>query len=53
MEKCIKEFVTSRCQKVLIENADYMKKEKSGVIGSDELQIMAEELCYKKVIAML
>lgn len=43
-----KELISKRCEKALVECKDYMEREHSSEIDQDELQAMAEELCYKK-----
>ena len=48
MDKDIKNFIATRCQEALTENADYMKKERSGNVDQSELQVIAEDLCYRK-----
>lgn len=42
------EFVAIRCQRALEENDEYMKKERSEQISQEELQAIAEKLCYLK-----
>lgn len=46
MDKEIREFICSRCEKALEENEEYMKAEMSGTVDHDELQEQAEVLCY-------
>lgn len=48
MEKEFEELISIRCQKALEECKDYLEREFSGSIPQDELQAMAEKLCYKK-----
>ena len=42
------DFIYLRCEVALLENAEYMKKERSQETDPDELQADAEALCYKK-----
>ncbi len=51
IEKDLKGFIAERCKKALMECSHYMDKERSGKCDSDELQSLAEELCYKKGFA--
>ena len=37
MDKDIKNFIATRCQEALTENADYMKKERSGKCRSERI----------------
>ena len=48
MEKDFDEFVAKRCEKALLENEQYMRLENSDEVSRDELQALAETLCYKK-----
>lgn len=45
------EYVIKRCEKALLECKEYIEKENNGDVTPDELQAMAEELCYKKGFA--
>ena len=42
------EFIAKQCEKALLENNDYMNKERGGETDLDVLQAMAEELCYRQ-----
>jgi hypothetical protein len=48
MEKDFEEYISRRCSEALEENAEYMNNEYNEKLTQDELQIMAEKLCYKK-----
>lgn len=48
MEKDFEDLVAIRCERALEESVYYMGKEEEGVITQDELQVIAEILCYKK-----
>lgn len=48
MDNDFQELVAKRCEKALIECKEYMDKEYSGDVPADELQYIAEEMCYKK-----
>jgi len=43
-------FVAERCAKALMENEEYMEMERGGKATPDELQVKAEELCYKQCL---
>ena len=43
-----KELVSKRCMVALMENKSYTEKENSGIVTQDELNIIAEGLCYRK-----
>jgi hypothetical protein len=42
------DFVTTRCERALQECEEYLQREYDGSLSPDELQVKAEELCYKK-----
>ncbi len=48
MKKDIEELIVKRCELALMENKEYMKKEMNESVSPDELQALAEKLCYKK-----
>lgn len=48
MENVFNEFVNQRCGEALLNNKEYMEKENSGKVSEDELQCMAENICYKQ-----
>lgn len=48
MEKEHKEFIAKRCEKALLENQEYLEKERNNDVSETELQEMAEVICYKK-----
>jgi hypothetical protein len=41
-------FIIKRCEEALLENEEYITKEHKSEQTSDDLQEMAEVLCYKK-----
>lgn len=45
MDKDFMQYVYSRCEEALINNAEYMKLEREKA-DPDEIQSRAEELCY-------
>lgn len=51
LDNDFKEYVIKRCEKALLECKEYIGKENNGDVTPDELQAMAEELCYKKGFA--
>ena len=46
MEKDFESFVIARCENALKENEEYMRIELSGKLEPEELQSIAEEICY-------
>lgn len=48
MEKDFDEFVAKRCEKALMENKEYIALERSGAATQEELQALAEVICYKQ-----
>lgn len=48
MEKDFEELISIRCERALEECKEYIEGELSGSIPQDELQTIAEKLCYKK-----
>lgn len=48
MEKDFEEYIAKRCSKALEENSEYMDNEYNEKLTQDELQVIAEKLCYKK-----
>ena len=48
MDKDFEEFISVRCGRALEECRAYIESELNGELSQDELQIIAEKLCYKK-----
>ena len=48
MDKDFEEFISVRCGRALEECREYIESELNGELSQDELQIIAEKLCYKK-----
>ena len=50
LEKDFEELISLRCEKAVEECSEYMDKEYSG-LSQEELQPIAEKLCYKRGFA--
>ncbi len=48
MNKEFDDYVAKRCEKVLISNKNYIGKEKDEDFDKDELQEIAERICYQQ-----
>lgn len=48
LDSNFKQFVSNRCEAACLENDEYMKMEHGEDVDQDELQALAEELCYRK-----
>ena len=48
MEKDFEEFISIRCGRALDECKKYIESEENEELSPDELQTIAEKLCYKK-----
>jgi hypothetical protein len=48
MNKEFEEYVAKRCEKTLLSSKDYIEKEKNEDCDRDELQEIAERICYKQ-----
>lgn len=48
MNELTNEYVAQRCSIALMDNKDYMAIESSNSLSDDEIQEIAETICYRK-----
>lgn len=48
MEEEFEQFIDKRCERALLESEEYLRNERSTSFDENELQEIAEKLCYKK-----
>lgn len=48
MKKDFDEFIVKRCEVALLENQEYIQLERSRTATQEELQALAETICYKQ-----
>lgn len=48
MNKEFDDYIAKRCEKILLSDKNYIAKEKEDGFDEDELQEMAEKICYKQ-----
>lgn len=48
LKKDFEEFIAKRCEKALLESEEYIKLERNGNASPEELQELAEIICYKQ-----
>ena len=41
-------FIAKRCERALLENSEYLKLEKNPDATQEEIQALAETICYKQ-----